>query len=164
MIDNVLRTKKEKGSKIAGADSRSAMRLAASESKQVAVAASLTAQSFPHFSLPVSSDNGPSSGKPCLQSTRLTSSDQSSGLSRLLIKKMNSLLREFGLPETPLPTRAVCDAYDGVKRDAVALLSLHNAIQRKEKEISILRGLNPTDVIHKGERIKEERGGERETK
>ena len=151
MIDNVLRTKKEKGSKMAGTDSRSAMRLAASGSKQMAAAANFNAQSFSPFSLPVSSDNGPSSGKPCLQSTRLTSSDQSSGLSRVLIKKMNSLLREFGVPETPLPTRAVCDAYDGVKRDAVALLSLHNAIQKKEKEISTLRGLNPTDITHRGE-------------
>ena len=63
---------------------------------------------------------------------------------------MNCLLREFGAPETPLPTRAVCDTYDDVKRDIVALLSLHNAIQRKEKEIATLRGLNNTDVLHKG--------------
>ena len=53
-----------------------------------------------------------------------------------------------------MPTRAVCDAYDGVKRDAVALLSLHNAIQKKEKEISTLRGLNPTDIVHRGEKRK----------
>ena len=152
MIDNVLRTKKEKGSKVSGGDSRSAIRAAASESRQMAAAACLNAQSFSSspFSLPVSSDNGPSAGKPCLQSTRLTSSDQSSGLSRVLLKKMNSLLRELGAPENPLPTRAVCDAYDGVKRDAVALLSLHNAIQKKEKEIATLKGLNYAEVGHKG--------------
>lgn len=149
MIDAVLRTKKEKSTKVPGGDSRSAIRAAASESRQMA-AAHLNTQSSSPFSLPVSSDNGPSSGRPCLQSTRLTSSDQSSGLSRVLLKKMNCLLREFGAPETPLPTRAVCDTYDDVKRDIVALLSLHNAIQRKEKEIATLRGLNNTDVLHKG--------------
>lgn len=152
MIDSVLKTKKEKVSKAAGADSRNAMRLAASESKQMAAAAMLNSASLnaTSFALPVSSDNGPSAGKPGLQSTRLTSSDQSSGLSRVLLKKMNSFLRELGAPETPLPTRAVCDSYDGVKRDTVALLSLHNAIQKKEKELATLKGLNPTDVVHKG--------------
>lgn len=151
MIDAVLKTKKEKVSKAAGTDSRNAMRLAASESRQSAAAASLHSASFAaSFALPVSSDNGPSAGKPGLQSTRLTSSDQSSGLSRVLLKKMNCILRELGAPETPLPTRAVCDAYDGVKRDTVALLSLHNAIQKKEKEIATLRGLNCTDVVHNG--------------
>ena len=63
---------------------------------------------------------------------------------------MNSFLRELGAPENPLPTRAVCDTYDSVKRETVALLSLHNAIQKKEKEIATLRGLNHTDEVRKG--------------
>ena len=54
------------------------------------------------------------------------------------------LLRELGAPEQPLPTRAVCDAYDGVRKDAVSLLSVHNAIQKKEKELAALRALNPS--------------------
>jgi DNA methyltransferase 1-associated protein 1 len=152
MIDSVLKTKKEKVSKAAGADNRNNLRLAASESRQLAAATSVNAANFvcTSFALPVSSDNGPSAGKPGLQSTRLTSSDQSSGLSRVLLKKMNSLLREVGAPEAPLPTRAVCDAYDALKRETVTLLSLHNAIQKKEKEIATLRGLNCPDYVHKG--------------
>lgn len=151
MIDSVLRIKKEKLGKVGG-ESKSAIRAAASESKQLAAAATANAVSYSSspFVLPVPNDNGPAPGQPCLQSTRLTNSDQNSGLSRLLLKKMNSVLRELGAPEAPLPTRAVCDAYDGVKRDTITLLSLHNAIQKKEKEIASLKGLNPSDVVHKG--------------
>ena len=153
MIDAVMKSKKEKVSKAAGADSRNAMRLAASESRQIAAAANSNPANFApaSFILPVSSDNGPSAGKPGLQSTRLALSDQNSGLSRVFLKKMNSFLRELGAPENPLPTRAVCDTYDSVKRETVALLSLHNAIQKKEKEIATLRGLNHTDDVRKGD-------------
>jgi DNA methyltransferase 1-associated protein 1 len=144
MIDAVLRSKKEKVAKLTGADSKSTI------SKQVAAIANPNASNSSPFTLPIPSDNGPAPGRPCLQSTRLVNSDQNSGLSRVLLKKMNSVLRELGVSETPVPTRSVCDAYDSVKKDTITLLSLYNAIQKKEKEISSLKGLNPSDVANEG--------------
>jgi hypothetical protein len=75
----------------------------------------------------------PVSGKPCLQSTRLYTTDMGAGISKNLFRKMNSYLTEAGLPERPMPSRAVCDLVDQIRLDTVTLLSLHNAISRKEK-------------------------------
>ena len=129
-----------------GAESRVLGKGATAESKQVAAAAAANAMAYSSSpsTLPLPPDHGPSPGKPCLQSTRITGGDEHSGLSRILLKKMHSLLKELGAPEAPLPTRAVCDAYDVVKKDTVTLLSLHNAIQRKEKELAALKALNPS--------------------
>jgi DNA methyltransferase 1-associated protein 1 len=142
LIDAVLKVKKG-GRPSAGAV---AAKGTAAESKQIAAAAAANALSYSSspFSLPLPPEHSPTAGKPCLQSTRLTVGDQSANLSRVLVKKMQSLLRELGAPEQPLPTRAVCDAYDGVRKDAVSLLSVHNAIQKKEKELAALRALNPS--------------------
>ena len=57
----------------------------------------------------------PSARRPYLQSTRLIRSDPSSTeISKSRLKKMDLLLRELGLPENMIPTRAVCDLYDEV--------------------------------------------------
>ena len=129
-----------------GGESRVLGKGATAETKQVAAAAVANAMAYSSspFTLPLPPDHSPAPGKPCLQSTRLVGGDEQSGLSRVLLKKMQSLLKELGAPEAPLPTRAVCDAYDTVKKDAVTLLSLHNAIQRKEKELAALKALNPS--------------------
>lgn len=42
------------------------------------------------------------------------------------------------MPERPLPTRKVCDLVDDVRRNTSILLSLHNIIKKKEKELSNL--------------------------
>jgi hypothetical protein len=60
-------------------------------------------------------------------------------LSKTLQKKLQALLRAFDVPENPLATRTNCDMLDKLRRDAVALLSLHNVISKKEKEIAALR-------------------------
>lgn len=83
----------------------------------------------------------PEAGRPCLQSTRLFSVDPSMGaagaaLSKNLIRKATGYLAEVGLPPKPMPTRAVCDLVDAIRRDTVALLSLHNAINKREKSLS----------------------------
>lgn len=100
---------------------------------------------------------GPVPGKPALQSSRLYSGIvppvhltgavgdigitkldlgmSGASLSKKMLLKMTMYLRELDVPETPLPTRAVCDLVETVKQDAVTLLSLHNVIAKKEKEL-----------------------------
>ena len=52
---------------------------------------------------------------------------------------MVALLKELGVPERPMATRAVCDGIDNVRRLAVTLCSLHNSIHKKEKELTTAR-------------------------
>ena len=92
----------------------------------------------------------PGPGKPCLQSCRLYVSEQSLGLSKTLTKKLNCLFRDIGAPENPVPTRAICDLYDQVRHDAVALLSLQSTIAKKEKDLAALRAQTSNIIPHKG--------------
>lgn len=107
---------------------------------------------------------GPAPGRPALQSSRLysgivpsvnltgvvgdigiTKLDLGPGgasLSKKMMLKMSMYLRELDVPETPLPTRAVCDLVDSVKQNTVTLLSLHNVIAKKEKELAQLLAAN----------------------
>lgn len=82
-------------------------------------------------------------GKPCLQSSRLIVEESSLGLSKILFKKMNTLLKEFNPPIAPLPTKAICDMYDNVRQDTVALLSLQNILLKKEKDLQDIYQRNP---------------------
>lgn len=93
---------------------------------------------------------GPARGRPCLQSSRLYStsymplaiesgshigtSNANPALSKRLVEKMNSYLRELEIPENPLPTRAVCDLVEAVKRKTVTLMSLHNTITKTRRD------------------------------
>lgn len=93
---------------------------------------------------------GPARGRPCLQSSRLYStsymplaiesgshigtSNANPALSKRLVEKMNSYLRELDIPENPLPTRAVCDLVEGIKRKTVTLMSLHNTITKTRRD------------------------------
>ena len=53
-------------------------------------------------------------GRPGLQSSRLVVNENSSALSKTLVRKMGALLKELGAPEAPIPTRTVCDMFDQV--------------------------------------------------
>ena len=59
----------------------------------------------------------PAPGRPCLQSTRLLTLEKNISLSKSLLKKMSSYVREVLSiqPESLLPTRAVCDMFDQVR-------------------------------------------------
>ena len=78
-------------------------------------------------------------GKVCLQSSRLLPTTASElNLSNERLEKMDLLLTELGVPLHPMPTRAVCDLNDEVRRSTVALLSIQAVLQKKEKELAIL--------------------------
>lgn len=89
--------------------------------------------------IPQSSAEQPTSGKPRLQSNRLVPLEFTVGLSRSLTKKMQLLLNELGMPEHPLPTQAVCDMVDIVRRDACVLLGLQTVLAKKEKELGTIK-------------------------
>eukprot|EP00605_Chrysophyceae_sp_TOSAG23-4_P000904 GSChrysophyteH1.ASY1.ANO1.995.1 assembled CDS len=80
-------------------------------------------------------------GRPSLQSIRLNIPEQPNTLSTTLLKKMISLLRDLGVPERPMATRAVCDGMDTVRKLAITLCSLHSAINKKEKELVVERAI-----------------------
>jgi len=81
----------------------------------------------------------PIPGKPFLQSGRLIVNETSLKLSKNLIKKVNTLLRDLGLLEFPIPTKMVCDYYDSIRQQAVSLISIHSIIKQKEKDLQLLR-------------------------
>ena len=93
----------------------------------------------------------PSKGQPCLQSMRLVSnttidaalihtvppaflqqSANNANLSKNLVRKMNVLLKELGVPAYPVPTKTVCDILDVVKKDAITLLAIQKSIEEKD--------------------------------
>jgi DNA methyltransferase 1-associated protein 1 len=90
-------------------------------------------------------DNAPATaeiliaGRPTLQSSRLVVNESNINLSKTLVSKMQVYLKELGMPSNPLPTKTICDSVDQVYQDTVTLLSLHNAIIKKEKDIASLR-------------------------
>jgi hypothetical protein len=116
---------------------------------------------------PAAPATGPVPGRPCLQSSRLYSgtvpplnltgslaeygvTKQDVGvsgatLSKKMLNKMAMYLRELEIPENPLPTKAVCDAVEQVKLSTVTLLSLHNLIARKEKEVAQILAGGPVE-------------------
>ena len=80
----------------------------------------------------------PQRTKPSLQSSRLVVVEQTPGLTQSMGQKANWMLRELGVPDYPMPTRAVCDMLDHVRKNVVSLLSIQNAIHLKERELSSL--------------------------
>ncbi len=82
-------------------------------------------------------------GKPSLQSLRIHIPDQPNTLSATLLRKLQALLRDLGVPEKPVATRIICDGLDTVRRSAVALLSIQNMISKREKELQSLRSQPP---------------------
>lgn len=77
---------------------------------------------------------------PCLQSTRLRPPEANARLSNVLLQKLQILLLELGVVSTDLlPTMAVCDLYDLIRRDAVALLSIKSEIVKKTIELQTIQ-------------------------
>ena len=77
----------------------------------------------------------PSAGNPRLQSSRLVPLEFTQDIAKSLTKKMSLLLNELGMPENPLPTRAVCDLVDAVRKETATLLSIQNVLHKKDSEI-----------------------------
>ena len=88
----------------------------------------------------------PSAGNPRLQSFRLVPLEFTQDIAKSLTKKMSLLLNELGMPENPLPTRAVCDLVDVIRKETVTLLSIQNALLKKEMEISYLKSATKTQI------------------
>jgi hypothetical protein len=82
---------------------------------------------------------GPQKNKPCLQSSRLYLVDSNLTLSKTIVTKMNSYLKEMNIPERPIPTKRVCDLVDNIRKSTITLISLHNTIKKKEKDLQMLK-------------------------
>lgn len=80
-------------------------------------------------------------GLPALQSSRMYLVDNKLGpdLAKSMITKMHAYLREMHIPERPVATKRVCDLVDIVRKDTLALISLHNVLKKKEKDLQNLK-------------------------
>lgn len=101
----------------------------------------------------------PAPGQPCLQSARLAFSNDvpdfskkvvtgfegtsNLDLSEPFIAKLKHFSQELGMPDKLLPTRAVCDLNDQIRKDMAILLTLQSKIARNEEKISSIREQNP---------------------
>ncbi|CAI5742535.1 unnamed protein product [Peronospora destructor] len=74
-----------------------------------------------------------------LRSSLLTLPQQKHALSVKLLKKLQLLMEEMGVPARPMPTKPVCETYDKLRQDAVGLLSLRKYLKSKENEVQALR-------------------------
>jgi hypothetical protein len=83
----------------------------------------------------------PRPGMPILQSARLIVNEAALNIPRHITQRVNTLLQDLGAPEHPLPTRVVCDLYDQVRQEAVALAALQSAISRRERELAAYRAV-----------------------
>ena len=78
---------------------------------------------------------------PYFQSGRLVppATGGAAGLNRTLINKMDQTLAELKVPNTPLPTKRVCDLYDSVRKDILLLLTLQKMVMQKEGNLQSKR-------------------------
>ena len=78
---------------------------------------------------------------PYVQSGRLVppATGGAAGLNRTLLNKMDQTLAELKVPNTPLPTKRVCDLYDSVRKDILLLLTLHKMVMQKEGNLQSKR-------------------------
>ncbi|UIZ23866.1 hypothetical protein KXD40_009724 [Peronospora effusa] len=74
-----------------------------------------------------------------LRSSLLALPQQKHALSVKLLKKLQLLMEEMGVPARPMPTKPVCETYDKLRQDAVGLLSLRKYLKSKENEVRALR-------------------------
>lgn len=51
------------------------------------------------------------------------------------MSKVNAYLKELGVPDRPLATRAVCDLVDAIRKDTATLASMSSLIAKKEKDL-----------------------------
>jgi DNA methyltransferase 1-associated protein 1 len=74
-----------------------------------------------------------------LRSSLLALPQQKHALSAKLLKKLQLLLDEMGVPARPMPTKPVCETFDRLRQDAVGLLSLRKHLKSKQDEVQALR-------------------------
>lgn len=74
-----------------------------------------------------------------LRSSLLALPQQKHTLSTKLIKKMELMLDELGVPTRPMPTKATCDLYDNLRKDIVGLMSLKKHLAAKQTETQALK-------------------------
>ncbi|KAL4134216.1 hypothetical protein PRNP1_004818 [Phytophthora ramorum] len=74
-----------------------------------------------------------------LRSSLLALPQQKHALSAKLLKKLQLLLDEMGVPARPMPTKPVCETFDQLRQDAVGLLSLRKHLKSKQNEVQALR-------------------------
>lgn len=74
-----------------------------------------------------------------LRSSLLALPQQKHTLSTKLIKKMELMLDELGVPTRPMPTNATCDLYDTLRKDIVGLMSLRKHLAAKQTEAQALK-------------------------
>lgn len=73
-----------------------------------------------------------------LRSSLLALPQQKHALSAKLLKKLQLLLDEMGVPARPMPTKPVCETFDKLRQDAVGLLSLRKHLKSKQNEVQAL--------------------------
>ena len=80
----------------------------------------------------------PTPGTPYLQSGRLfpPNIEGHSRLKKSTLKQMDEILSELGVPKEPIATKRSCDLFDGVRKDAMALLILQKMALKKEAELA----------------------------
>mmetsp|Transcript_103772 Transcript_103772/g.203503 ORF Transcript_103772/g.203503 Transcript_103772/m.203503 type:complete len:560 (+) Transcript_103772:51-1730(+) len=78
-------------------------------------------------------------------------------LSKKMLNKMLLYLRELEIPENPIPTKDVCDMVEQIKLGTITLLSLHNLIARKERELTALQQADGIGVDATGSKSKPSR-------
>mmetsp|Transcript_22691 Transcript_22691/g.32015 ORF Transcript_22691/g.32015 Transcript_22691/m.32015 type:complete len:1142 (+) Transcript_22691:320-3745(+) len=83
----------------------------------------------------------PMPGTPYLQSGRLAppSTGARFGIHKTTLKRMDAALHELKVPERPIPTKRICDVYDGVRKDVLSLLTLQRFAWKKESEVASRR-------------------------
>ncbi|DAZ96245.1 TPA: hypothetical protein N0F65_012548 [Lagenidium giganteum] len=74
-----------------------------------------------------------------LRSSTLALPSGKQALSAKMVKKMDVLLEELGVPTRPMPTKAACDVFDKLRQDAVGLLSLRKHLAAKQAEVQSLK-------------------------
>lgn len=74
-----------------------------------------------------------------LRSSLLALPQQKHTLSTKLIKKMELMLDELGVPARPMPTKATCEMYDALRKDIVGLMSLRKHLAAKQAEAQVLK-------------------------
>ena len=70
-----------------------------------------------------------------LRSVRLEaeSTDASCSIDLKMLQKMHMVLQELGVPARPIPTKRVCDAYDQIRRDILAILAAKKHVLPKHR-------------------------------
>lgn len=78
---------------------------------------------------------------PYLQSGRLVppGAGGGAGLNKTMLTRLQQVLTELKIPARPLPTKAVCDLYDDVRKDILTLLTLQKMTLQKEGNLQTKR-------------------------